>query len=147
MCDEKPNIYQIWALIRQGFKIVSATSFRIFFLTRLHSSRMRTARTLTVSPSMLCSGRGVPGQGGCTWSGRVYLVWGVYLVPGGYLVWGGVCSEGCTWPWGGGGCTWSGGVAGPGGSAPGGVSPLGGVPGQVLPPPLEQNEWQTHVKT
>ena len=44
--------------------------------TRLYSSRMRTARSLTVSPSMLCSvggawsgvcvpgpGRGVPGPG------------------------------------------------------------------------------------
>ena len=31
--------------------------------TRLHSSRMRTARSLTVSPSMLCWGGGVPGLG------------------------------------------------------------------------------------
>ena len=35
----------------------------------MHSSRMRTARSLTVSPSMLCSGGclvwGVPGPGGC----------------------------------------------------------------------------------
>ena len=38
---------------------------------------------------------GVPGLGGCTWSGGLYLVWGVYLVRGG------------TWS---GGCTWSGGV-------------------------------------
>ena len=50
--------------------------------TRLHSSRMRTARALTVSPSMFCAG-------GCTWSRGVYLVLGavpglgVYLVPGG----------------------------------------------------------------
>ena len=35
--------------------------------TRLHSSRMHTARSLTVSPSMLCSG-GVPGPGGDAWS-------------------------------------------------------------------------------
>ena len=33
-----------------------------FLLTRLHSSRMRTARALTVSPSMLCGGGG--GSGG-----------------------------------------------------------------------------------
>ena len=31
----------------------------------MHSSRMYTARSLTVSPSMLCSGGGVPGLGGC----------------------------------------------------------------------------------
>ena len=36
---------------------------------------MRTVRTLTVSPSMLCAG-GVPGPGGCTWSQGVYLVLG-----------------------------------------------------------------------
>ena len=47
-------------------------------------------------------GQGVPGPGGCTWYRGVYLVGGV---PG--LGW----------------CTWSGGVPG-----------LGGVPGQVLPP-------------
>ena len=75
--------------------------------TRMHSSRMRTARLLPVSPSMHCSGgtwsqrvyrtsRGctwswgylVPGGAcgprvywsrGCTWSRWVYLVWGVYL--------------------------------------------------------------------
>ena len=99
---------------------------------------MRTARVLTVSPSMLCTGgctwsRGVsaPG-GGCAWSGGMYLVLGgvpglgVYLVPGGctwsrggvpgpgevYLVPGGAPGpRGCTWSWGGtwsGGCTWSG---------------------------------------
>ena len=32
--------------------------------TRLHSSRMRTARALTVSPSMLCGGGGVSAPGG-----------------------------------------------------------------------------------
>ena len=42
--------------------------------TRLHSSRMHTARSLAVSPSMLCSGGGaVPGRG----------EGGAYLVPGG----------------------------------------------------------------
>ena len=74
----------------------------IFLGTRLHSSKMRTARALTVSPSMLCR-RGVPGPRG------------VYLVPGGvYLVWGGLPGLG--------GCTWSGGVPSPGG-APGQVLP------------------------
>ena len=95
---------------------------------------------------------GVPGPGGCTWSGvvcsrGVYLVpGGVYLVPGGvYLVLGGLLQEGCTWPgrgvpglggvylaWE--GCTWPGrgvpglgGAPSPGGSAPGGVSAPRGV--------------------
>ena len=36
---------------------------------------MRTARALTVSPSMLCTGGGVPGPEGA-WSGGD-LVWGV----------------------------------------------------------------------
>ena len=47
--------------------------------TRLHSSGMRTARTLTVSPSMLCAGG-----------------WGVCLLPGGCLLQGGgipACTE------------------------------------------------------
>ena len=79
----------------------------IFLGTRLHSSKMRTACALTVSPSMLCRG--------------VYLVpGGGYLVPGGggYLVPGGVPGPGGSAPGlesvpGLGGCTWSGGVPGP----------------------------------
>ena len=68
--------------------------------TRMHSSGMRTARLLPVSPSMHCSGGCtcwgcVPGPGGCT-------CWGVYLVPGGVPGPGGVYLPG--------GCTWSGGV-------------------------------------
>ena len=60
---------------------------------------MRTARTLTVSPSML----GV----GCTWSwGGVVCSQGVYLVPGvstpgGTRFQGGVCSGGVPGPEGG----------------------------------------------
>ena len=56
----------------------------IILTTRLHSSRMHTARLLLVSPSMHCTGRGV-------WS------WGE-SVPGGCLLLGGVCSWGgvCT---------------------------------------------------
>ena len=96
-------------------------------LTRLHSSRMRTARVLTVSPSMLCTGGSVcsqevcvpgPGPGGVSGPGGVYLVLGVCLLLGGVP--------------GPGGCTGSRGgvpgwgvVSGPGGGAPG----LGGVPG------------------
>ena len=42
----------------------------VSFKTRLHSSRMRTTRTLTISPSMLCAGAcmvfgGVHGSWGC----------------------------------------------------------------------------------
>ena len=85
----------------------------------MHSSRMRTTRLLSVSPSMHCSrgctwsqgglgvylvSGGVPGPGGCTW------FQGVYLVPGG-----------CTWFQG--ECTWFKGSV-----------PSLGVPAQVLPP-------------
>ena len=89
--------------------------------TRLHSSRMRTGRVLTVSPSMLCTGGGVsaPGgvylvPGGCTWSQR-----------GGSLLPGGVCSKGgCLLP---GGCTWSWGDVLPGGCLLWGVYLVPGV--------------------
>ena len=55
-------------------------------LTRLHSSRMRTARALTVSPSMLC-GRCLLRRDVCS---------GGCLLPVGMcLLWGGVCSGGC----------------------------------------------------
>ena len=79
---------------------------------------MRTARALTVSPSMLCAG------GGGTWSR------GVYLVPG-----GGLCVPGP------GSVPGPGGVPGPRG---GGLPGPGGVPVQVLPlSPCEQNH--THL--
>ena len=89
--------------------------------TRLHSSRMRTARALAVSPSMLCAG-GVSAPGGCLLgvsapggvsapSGvsapRGCLLWGVSaggcLLPGRCLLLGvsaprGVCSQGCLLP-------------------------------------------------
>ena len=83
-------------------------------ITRMHSSRMRTAHLLSVSPSMHCSG-GVPGPRG------VYLVLGDVPCPrrvpglrGVYLVLGG-----CTWSR---GCNWS----------------LGGVPAQALPAPVNR---------
>ena len=124
----------------------------------MHSSRMRTSRLLTVSPSMHSSG-------GCTWSPGVYLVWGSvpgpgmylvwgYLIPGVYLVWGmylvwgvylvpgGVPSLGGTWSWGV-YLVWGylvlGGVLGPG---------VPGLGGGTCPdtPPCEQNDRQTGVK-
>ena len=78
---------------------------------RLHSSRVRTACALTISPSMLCtrgeggvcSRGGVPGPRGVSALGVVYLVPGGMSAPRGvYLVLGGVLQ---------------------------GVSALGGVPG------------------
>ena len=76
---------------------------------RLHSRRKRTARALTVSPSMLCAGKGVSAPervcscgvsapagcllpGGCLLLGRCLLLGGVCSL-GVYLVWG-VCSRG-----------------------------------------------------
>ena len=101
------------------------------FTKRLHSSRMRTARALTVSPSMLCTGGvggGVPGPGGSLLLGGVPGPGGC-LLPGVYLVLGGVCSwrgvPGLGSVPGLGGCTWSGGCL---------LPRKGGVPGQVLPP-------------
>ena len=41
--------------------------------TRMHSSRMRTGRTLTLFRSLLFPGGGLPAQGGCTCQGGVYL--------------------------------------------------------------------------
>ena len=48
-------------------------------LTRLHSSRMRTARTLTISPSMLCTRGGGATSQGCLGRGasRGVSSWGV----------------------------------------------------------------------
>ena len=96
--------------------------------TRMHSSRMRTGRSLTVCRSQL------PG-GGC-------------LLLGG-LLGAGVCSEGCLLPGvsalGGllpGGCVLQGGVSAPGGSARGGVS----QDALRQRPPL-WTESQTPVKT
>ena len=97
----------------------------------MHSSRMRTGRTLTVFRSLLFRGEGT-----C-------------LVRGGFWSWGG----GGVWSWGGvpawskgGVClvlggvpAWSGGMSGPGGVyLPG----RGGVPGQVPPP---WTEFLTHA--
>ena len=105
--------------------------------TRLHSSRMRTAGALTVSPDMLCTGEGAGvWGGGCLLGGsapREVSALGGGLLPGGlllgvsalegWLLWGGVYSKGCLlWgvsapkggvsaPKGGGVCSWWGVVA------------------------------------
>ena len=77
------------------------------FKTRLHSSRMLTARALTVSHSILCSGGGTWSRGGCLllggciWSGGVSAPGGMYLVLGGVPGLGGVCSVGYLVPGGG----------------------------------------------
>ena len=72
----------------------------------MHSSRMRTGRSLTVCWHLLPGG--VPGRGVCSWGGA----WS-----------GGVCSRrgGCLVRGGGVPGQGGGGVPGPGGSAPGGV--------------------------
>ena len=95
----------------------------------MHSSRMRTARLLPVSPGMHCSqrgvylvlGAGVPGPRGgqCTWFQGI----GVYLVPGG-----------CTWSQGR-GCTWSWGM----------YMVLGGGPGTPPPEPGTPPTWSWGV--
>ena len=131
--------------------------------TRMHSSRMRTACLLPISPSMHC-------LGGYLVLGDVPAQWGVYLPRG--CTWS---QGGCTWSW---RCTWSqgvylvpvegvpgpsGGVPGPGGvTGPSGevylvlgvyLVPVGGVPGARgctcpggtcpgTPPPCEQNDRQ-----
>ena len=73
--------------------------FRKILTTRMHSSRMRTGRSLTVCRSQLPGGGGVSAPGRC-------LLWGV-SAPGGCLLWGVsapergllwgvVCIPGCT---------------------------------------------------
>ena len=146
-------------------KICRGLSFQVYFPTRMHSSRMRTACLLPVSPSMHCYGGCMPGGGvparGCTCSG-VYLPRWVYIQSswagtpqvGTPLGRGCTCLGGCTCPGGvylPGGCTYPGGTY-LGGSCPGGLDvPARGLylprgvylPGEVyLPrycPPCEQN--------
>ena len=97
--------------------------------TRLHSSRMRTACALTVSPSMLCA-RGCvkSAPGGCVCSGGVCSHREV-SAPRGVCSrgWGCVCSQGA-------GMSVFGGVCCQRGSAPGGVSARGSAPGGVCSP-------------
>ena len=93
----RPKSFNTWALKRED--LPTGISQHIL-LTRLHSSRMHTARSLTVSPSVLWSGGGAcPVSGGClVWVGGVWSGWGVpgpgWCLPGprGGGVWsGGVC--------------------------------------------------------
>ena len=78
----------------------------------MHSSRMRTGRSLTVF-------RSLQPEGGCTWSGGGTWSGGVYFVPGGV--------------------PGPRGVPGPGGVPGRGVpGSRGGVPDQVLPPPVNR---------
>ena len=82
----------------------------------MHSSRMRTGRSLAVFGGVYLVPGGVPGPGGCTWSREG--------VPGrgeGYLVQG-VCV-----------CTWQTPPLGPGTPPGTRYTPLG--PDQVHPPP------------
>ena len=71
----------------------------------MHSSRMCTARALTVSPSMLCAGGGGVCSGGvCSW--------------GDHLLQGAVCSRGEGSAPGGRGVSALGGMSAPGGGIP-----------------------------
>ena len=103
-------------LIVLTFPKIDIKYSKISMVTRMHSSRMRTACLLPVSPSMHCS-------------------------QGGYLPRGCTCPGGCTCR----GCTCPGGVPAqgvyplggctcPGGYLPGGCTCPGGAPVQVLPP-------------
>ena len=95
----------------------------ILFNTRLHSSRMRTARSLTVSPNMLW------GEGAGAWSQGGLLRGGGAWSQGSLLR--GVCSQGGLLP---------GGLL-PGGLLPGGVCSWGGgMPActEADPPPVNR---------
>ena len=81
-------------------------------LTRMHSSRMRTGRSLTICRSLLPGGVSAPGRvsgprGGCLLLGGMWSllpVWGVYgpggLVPGDVWSGGVCCGGGGIWSWG-----------------------------------------------
>ena len=76
------NMSRIYSLINKSLRLLPISYVVEAIITRLHSSRMRTARALTVSPIMFCAGgvclvcgivpgpgagclvQGVPGPGG-----------------------------------------------------------------------------------
>ena len=111
---------------------LAVTPITLQIETRMHSSRMRTGRSLTVCCSLLPEG-GLLLGGVCSWGGLlpwggVCLVWGV-SAPGRGLLLGGSAPVGGCLPGLGGVCSW-GGLPGRGGrvvclvrgvSAPGGV--------------------------
>ena len=93
-------------------------------LTRMHSSRMRTGRSLTVCRSLLPGG-GVSAPGGCLLPRGCLLLGGMWsLLLGGWCVWSGGCMVPEVWSWGG---VWSQGGLLRGVSGPGGVWWQGGV--------------------
>ena len=135
------SIQVLWFNRGFSYKIRKAGGSVLFgppktiFITRMHSSWMRTARSLTMG--------GVPG-------GEV-PAWGVYL------------PVGCTWKggvsgWGGGyllGDVPARGMYLPGGTCPGRSCTCLGVPGGGVPvqggtcpgtPPCRQNSWHTLLK-
>ena len=131
----RPSVKPSRTFIPDWTAVASMLSSRVqLIVTRLHSSRMHTARLLTVSPSMHCSEgcllrRGGVCSGGCLLGG--YLVWGVSGPVGeGCLLWGASALRGA----------WSGGCLVPGVSALGdvcsqGVSALGGAWSRGVPGP------------
>ena len=106
----------------------------IIIITRMHSSRMRTGRSLTVCRSLLPGGGGgVPAQGG-TCPGGCTCPEGVVPARRGVYLPGGVPARGVYLP--------RGVPAQRGGTCPGGVYvPRGSAPGGALrqTPPCEQN--------
>ena len=68
-----------------------------FSKTRMHSSRMRTGRSLTVCRRLLPGGGYAPwggkSSGGCAWSGGVSAPGGWGICSGGCLVRGGLASQ------------------------------------------------------
>ena len=148
---------------------------RMIQRTRMHSSRMRTDRSLTVCWRLL-PGEGSASGGGClvgggVWSGGMSALGGG-LLPGGVCWgegvsgpgggWSGMSAPGVVYSQGGWGDGWGGGVwAGRGVSAPGGCLFRGSAPGGGSgqgggypsmhwgrhPPPALWTESQTPVKT
>ena len=78
--------------VQRSCMVTWESSFVEPCFTRLHSSRMHTARLFTISPSMHCTGGSAPGGGGCLVLGGVRS--GGWMVPGGQLRGGGAWSGG-----------------------------------------------------
>ena len=83
VCDEKPNIYQIWALIRQGFK--SERVYLVWGVYLVPGGYLVGGGVCSEGCTWPGGSGGVPGPGGGgSWSRGVCsggsLLWGVYLV-------------------------------------------------------------------